>query len=325
MNRLHRLGWIALWAALWACLWTVGSTCLAETRSIDDAELERRLRIHHSESARVRLVLLPTAVTDRRGRIVTGLEEDDFTVYEDGTEQEIRFFAAEASEPISIAFVLDVSGSMRQMDKLKHAKEAIRYFVDHLRPGDRFSLICFADDQVDWVTEFTDDRELFLRRLDVQQGFGQTALNDAIAATPRLVDDSISGRKAIVMVTDGIDNASVMSMYRAVSLARQVNVPIFTLGFLSVSADALPRRAVKTNLAVLERVSRETGGRLFAVHGPVELKEAIAYLDAELRFQYLLGYYPQRIPQEGEFRAIRLEVDRRSFMVRTRSGYFANP
>ena len=214
---------------------------------------------------------------------------------------------------------------MRQLDKLEHAKEAIRYFVDNLRQGDQFALIAFADDQVDWITEFTGDRQRFLRRLDVQQGFGQTALNDAIAATPRLVDDSISGRKAIVLVTDGIDNASAMSMNRAVALARQVNVPIFTLGFLSVSAEALPRGAVETNFEVLDRVADETGGRLFAVHGPVELKEAIAFLDAELRFQYMLGYYPARIPEQGEFRQIRLEVDHRRLSARTRSGYYATP
>jgi len=298
---------------------------LAPNRSPDDSTIQRLLELHHAHTERVRLVLLPTSVTDRKGRIVRGLDRDDFTVFEDHVPQEIRVFSTEAREPVSIAFLLDVSGSMRQMEKIWHAKEAIRHFIDGLQPADQFALICFADDQVAWVTEFTRDRERFLRRLQVQDGYGQTALHDAVAAVPGLVDAQIQGRKAIVLITDGIDNFSRLSLNQAIELARRVHVPIFTIGFLAVPESRLPKGATIANLEIMRTVSQETGGRVFAVHDPDDLKEAVNALGNELRFQYLIGYYPTRKRDDGQFHAIRLETHKRRHRVRTRSGYYATP
>lgn len=291
-------------------------------REVDDATLERLIRLHHTETEQVRLVLLPTSVTDRRGRLVRGLKAGDFRLYEDEISQEIRYFSSEAVEDISIAFMLDVSGSMRQLDKMHHAKEAISYLVSNLRPSDRYSLICFADDQVAWVTDFTSDRERFISRLGVQEGYGQTALFDAVGAAPALVDDKIKGRKAIVLITDGIDNFSRLGSEEAVELARKVNVPIYTIGFLSVPERMLPQESDASGLGNLRLFSAETGGRLFAVHDPDELKEALTYLDNELRFQYLIGYYPKSGGGESAFHRIEVEVERSRLEVHTRSGYY---
>jgi Ca-activated chloride channel family protein len=291
-------------------------------REVDDATLERLIRLHHTETEEVRLVLLPTSVTDRRGRIVRGLDAKDFRLYEDQVSREIKYFSSEALEDISIAFMLDVSGSMRQLDKMTHAKEAIRYLVDNLRPRDSCSLICFADEQVAWVTEFTQDREWFLARLDVQEGYGQTALYDAVAAAPALVDDKIKGRKAIILITDGVDNFSRLGSAQAIELARRVNVPIYTIGFLSVPERMLPQDSGAAGLGNLRRFSAETGGRLFAVHDPDELKEAMTYLDNELRFQYLIGYYTKESGSDDAFHRIQLDVGRSRLEVHTRSGYY---
>jgi Ca-activated chloride channel family protein len=297
-------------------------------RKIDDATLEKLRRLHYSESAQVRLVLLPASVTDRRGRIVRGLQRADFRVYDQGALQRIRYFSTGAQEPVSVAFLLDVSGSMRQMDKMEHAKEAVRHLVGRMGPKDRYGLICFADEQVVWVTEFTRDRGWFLKRLNVQEGYGQTALNDAVAAAPGLVDDTLRGRKAIVLITDGVDNFSRMTPGEAVGLARRVNVPIYTIGFLSVPAKMLPKNSLARRLETLGSFSEETGGAIFPVYDPAELKEAVAELDAELRFQYLIGYYPKvpGVKQDGDtFHRVRLEVAQRRATVRTRSGYFSAP
>ena len=295
------------------------------SREVDDATIERLRALHFSETHEVRMVLLPTSVTDKKGRNIRDLSKEDFQLFDDQQQQDIRYFASEAREPISVAFVLDVSGSMRQMDKMDHAKEAIRYFVDQLRPDDRFALICFADDQVAWITEFTSDRWNFLRRLGVQEGYGQTALNDAIAAAPGLVDAGIKGRKAIVLITDGVDNNSLLGIEEAVETARRVSVPMYTIGFMSVSEKMLPKATVKTNLEVLRFVSDETGGHLFAVHDPAELKEAVAQVDAELRHQYVLGYYPEPDKFDGSFHEIRVETDKRRLVVRSRKGYYGVP
>jgi Ca-activated chloride channel family protein len=295
------------------------------SREVDDATIERLRALHFSQQHEVRMVLLPTSVTDKKGRNIRDLSKEDFRLFDDQQPQDIRYFASEAREPISVAFVLDVSGSMRQMDKMIHAKEAIRFFVDQLRPDDRFALICFADDQVAWITEFTSDRWNFLRRLGVQEGYGQTALNDAIAAAPGLVDSGITGRKAIVLITDGNDNASRLNTFKAVQLARRVNVPIYTIGFASLADGVLPKGQTENSLVVLKRFATETGGHLFVVRDPDDLKEAVLRIQSEMRFQYVIGYHPTRTLWDGTFRKIKLETDRSRLTVRTRSGYYANP
>jgi VWFA-related protein len=316
---------LAAAAVALACLLpTVAGAGEGPDSRAEDERIDRLLKLHYTQTETVPLVLLPTSVTNRKGRVVRNLGQKDFRVYEDAVPQRIKFFSSETNEPISLAFLLDVSGSMRQLGKLRHAKEAIRHFVANLQDDDNFALVCFADQQVSWVTEFTRDSERFLKRLDVQEGYGQTALNDAVAATPELVNDRAKGRKAIVLITDGVDNRSRLSMWDAVKQARRVSVPVYTLGFLSIPEDSLPRNA-RTNLHVLEQVAVETGGKLFLVHDPIELKEAVAELQAELRFQYVIGYYPQRREADGKFRRVRLEVARDSLNVRTRRGYYAAP
>ncbi len=299
---------------------------LASGKQLDDQSIDRILELQHTEVENVRLVLLPVSVEDRRGRRVRGLTRDDFKIFEDRVPQAIGFFSVESQEPLAIAFLLDVSGSMRQLGKLEAAKEAIRYFVDNLRPRDRFGLVCFADEQVTWVTEFTSDRERFLERLDVQEGYGQTALNDAVAETPRLVfEDDIEIKKAIVLITDGVDNSSRLSTDQAIQAAQRVSVPIYTIGFSSVPDYLLDKGTYAYNLDVIRRFSAETGGAMFVVRDPDELKEASVKIEAELRHQYLIGYYPTRRYWDGAYRALQLETRNRRHVIRTRRGYYATP
>ena len=278
------------------------------------------------EVEKIRLVLLPTKVEDRKGRVIEGLTANDFQLMEDYIPQKIQFVSVESDAPVSIAFMLDVSGSMRISGKLDAAKEAIRYFLDGLRPQDRFALIAFADEQVAWITEFTNDRERFLQRLMVQTGYGQTALNDAVAAAPGLVQAGTDGRKAILLITDGVDNASRTSLDQAIELARRASVPIYTVGFSSLPRDLLPmKEELATNFSVLTRFSDETGGSLFAVHDPDELKEAVVRIDEELRHQYLIGYVPSRTLWNGSYRRIQLVTRKSRYQVHTRTGYYATP
>jgi VWFA-related protein len=283
--------------------------------------VDQLLALHHSETEHVRMVTLEASVTNRRGRVVRGLEKQDFRLFEDQVPQDIAVFSSEGAEPLSLAFLLDVSGSMRDMDKLRLAKNAIRTLVERLRPEDRFALIRFADEQVTWVTDFTQDRAQFLQSLDTQEGYGRTALVDALAAAPHLVQDRIATRKAIVLITDGADNFSRTPLADAVTLARRVNVPLFTIVLLSVRESWLPRDSMKSRLEVVEGVSRVTGGRVFAVYGEEECGRAADALDAELSAQYFIGYYPDSTPGT-EFKEIRLEVGGSRLQARTRSGYY---
>ena len=146
----------------------------------------------------------------------------------------------------------------------------------------------------DSITPFTSDRELFLERLSVQRAYGQTALFDAVAAAPGLVDEEIKGRKAIVLFTDGLDNASQLNVFDASQMARSVNVPIYSIGFSSLPKKLMPKGHEVTVLRVLELLSTETGGWLFTIHDEDDMSETVEQIGNELRHTYMIGYYSER-------------------------------
>lgn len=284
------------------------------------------LRIEQVDTERVRVVLVPATVEDKQGRIIRGLGAEDFVLLEERVPQQIDSFWVEDAAPVDMAFLLDVSGSMQMSGKLRAAKEGIRYLVESLRPDDRAALICFADEQVAWVTEFTTDRRRFLERLDVQEGYGQTALHDAIAAAPSLVDGATVGRKALVLFTDGVDNASRLTRREALALARRANVPIYAVGFTGLPRAARREESAgRTNLEVLREIAGETGGSMFEVHDPDELKDAVRRIDEELRYQYVLAFRPRADVWDGRYRRLELLARKDRYIVRARKGYYATP
>lgn len=327
MDKIYKPA-IAVWMLLagWAAAAQSTPTAPGAAGSApSDERVEAILRLGYTEAESIRLVLLPTSVEDRRGRTVRGLTRDDFKLFDEQAPEPIGYFSVEDRQPVEIAFLLDVSGSMRMAGKLEEAKEAIRYFAENLQAQDRLGLICFADEQVTWVTEFTSDRARFLERLGVQVGYGQTAVNDAVAAAPELVSQSAGGRTAIVLMTDGIDNSSKLTAFDAVELARKASVPIYTIGFSTIPKELLEKDEVQTTLQVLEVYSAETGGMLFSVRDPDELKDAVAAIYEDLRYQYVIGFTPTRNPQARGFRRLRVQPNKRGLFVRTRTGYYANP
>jgi len=281
------------------------------------------LDMRYAQVEKVQLVLVPANVTDRKGQPEGGLKAQDFRLTVDGDPRKIDFFATESNAPVAIAFLLDLSGSMRLQGKLQAAKDEIRSFVNMLGPEDRSGLIGFADDQVTWITEFTSDIALFKRRLEVQEGFGRTALYDALAASPRLVDEGVQARKAIILFTDGLDNASRMPALSAMQAARQVSVPIYAISFLHVPPDMLSMES-REALQLLERFCRETGGRPFTVQKPDDLRAAVASIQSDLRLQYVIGFQPGVHEITATFRRIRLETVRPGLRVRCRAGYYTD-
>jgi Ca-activated chloride channel family protein len=171
------------------------------------------------------------------------------------------------------------------------------------------------------VTPFTSDAGNFSLRLSVQEGYGQTALYDALAASPGLVDETPYARKAIVLFTDGLDNFSNFTPTEAIALARQVSVPIYVIHFISMPPDMISDEN-RRNLSLLERFSAETGGALFAIHESEQMDRAIARIQQDLRSQYVIGFYPPDPHDDPSFRHIRLETSRSRLIVRTRTGYY---
>ena len=277
------------------------------------------------ERSTVRLVQLRAIVYDKKGRIVTDLTKGDFMLFEDYFPQKITHFSIEPDEPISVAFLLDVSGSMRLLDRITDAKEAIKYFVNTFNKEDRFALLIFADNQVEMIQEFTSDKEKFLSVLDPIEAYGQTALNDAVATSPPLVDSQSRGRKAIILISDGMDNFSRNSSEEAVNLAKSVDVPIYSISFADLPKKILGKEQgpIPVKYEVLTKYAHETGGLFFRVEDPDELKEACSQIEYELRHQYIIAYTPRRAFWDGQYRKLKLEASREGLTIRTRKGYMA--
>lgn len=292
-------------------------------------ELDKLLASGFATTVRVDRVIVPVVVTDKKGRPVPGLQSKDFQLMEDRVPQKIDFFQADQAQNVSIAFLLDVSGSMRLLDKIGESREAIRFFVEGLKKDDQAAVMTFADGEVDTLAAFGSRADTILARLDLVKAYGQTALNDAIAAAPGIVSSEPNGRKAIVLITDGIDNASKLSLFEAMAAARKVDVPIYAIGFASSTSDktgpSTPPPEAGTNAEILKLIANETGGNFFWIDDPDDLKEAILSVEADLRSEYVLGYTPPRTACDGSFRRIDLKLSKDRYRFRTRKGYVSGP
>ncbi|MCY4629193.1 MAG: VWA domain-containing protein, partial [Acidobacteria bacterium] len=237
----------------------------------------------------VEAVNLGVAVSDERGRFVSGLTADDFVVREDGIPQQISFFAAEAA-PLTILVLLDASLSMRA--SLDYVKEAAATFVDRLWEGDR-AMIGEFNDRVRFGGEFTDDRYRLVTNIMALDPLGPTALYDAsILALERLYFAD-GDRKALLIFTDGDDSRSMgfgseASAGDAIEAARLTDAVVYAIGFEGNGA--------RVNKRFLRRLTEETGGQALFPERTGDLISSFARIEADMHAQYRLAY----IPREAE-------------------------
>jgi len=300
-----------------------GPVCLAEAPATDP------LLQGYVETVNVQLVLLHATVLNKKGEVITDLSPKDFDLREDGVEQEISVFGTSHDQSVKVAFLLDVSGSMGLHDRLGDAKAAIKSFVGALQPGDQIALMSFADSGVNVEVGFTTNRFDFFQKLSTLQPYGQTALRDALARASSLMAEAAGSRAALVLVSDGAENASRMTKSEAISLARQVQVPIYAIGFTRLPGHL--RRGLglspeeRAFAAIIQEFTGETGGEHLQVFGPDETARAVALVEERLRGQYLIGYRPKDGAGAPGFRSIDLRTARASLKVLTRKGYVSEP
>jgi len=274
----------------------------------------------------VNLVNLFATVRDKHKAIVTGLKQDDFQVYEDGQPQEISSFSAESNLPITLALLIDTSGSETYM--LSAEKEAAsRFLARILRKGD-LSLVMSFDLDVDLLADFTDDRGILNRAINRAQinapsspvpgplpssNSGGTNFYDAVylAAHDKLSDEA--GRKAVVVLTDAEDTGSKLKLQDAIEAAQRTDAVVH---ILLVAADG-------GDLGVARRMTDETGGRTIEVRSERNLEKAFDEISEELRTQYTLGYYPSNKKRDGSYRKIKVEMKDKDYSTLTRRGYYA--
>jgi len=279
----------------------------------------------------VNAISLAVTVQDKKGRYINNLTEEDFTIYENNKKQDITYFNHNFEAHLSFTILLDVSGSMAIQDKLEEIKEALNYLIKYLlSPQDIVSLLIFADGEVEIAVGFTANKNDFLTVLEKIEAYGQTALNDAVAVSPAFANKGKNEKRALLLITDGIENDSQYSQDQAVEISKKVDIPIYTIGYkIPLNEQYLKKYKHSPALTSsgivysLERFSKATGGKAFFINQAKELKPAFRKIKKELSHQYILGYTSYR-NQKNEYRRIKVVTSKKKYKVRTREGYYSS-
>ena len=293
-----------------------------------------------------RLVNLNVKAADRSGTSLSELRREDFRIFEDGVEQTIFYFAP-VSAPISLVLLLDLSGSTRERRKVM--METARRFIDSLGAGDRVAIAAFTRDFI-VVSDFTSDKKHLKNSVDKMEKIqGGTAFYDAMWATLDLLDKVQDARKAIVVLTDGVDNSLNERSYEPTNhsfddlLARvaEEDATIYPIylnpeetrlvqalrdPLLSATRRERNEERLKPNLTAhrqIDLLAQESAGTVFVAEAESDLDGVYQRVAAELRLMYTLAYDPRNTRRDGGYRKISVAVKREGAIVKTRRGYFA--
>jgi Ca-activated chloride channel family protein len=268
-------------------------------------------------SSETRLVPLNVTVTDKAGHLVTNLPQNAFTVFENGVSQQIKLFKRE-DVPVSLGLIIDNSGSMRE--KRTGVESAALALVKDSNKQDEVFIINF-NDEVYIDADFTSDITKMEQGLTKIDSRGGTAMRDAIRlSVEHLKEGAKRDKKVILVVTDGNDNASVVSLETLTRLAQQDDVLIYAIGLLT---DEEKREAKKARRA-LEILAESTGGQVFYPKDVSEVERIAHQVAHDIRNQYTIAYTPSNVALDGTYRQIKVAVKASGNPVaRTRSGYYA--
>jgi VWFA-related protein len=291
----------------------------------------------------VDIVNVLTSVRDKRGALVPNLQKSDFTIYEDGKQQEIKYFAKESDVPLTIGLLVDVSGSQRNVLEVERSA-AGQFFSQVLRKKDMAFLISFGT-ETQLEQDYTNSTRLLqdgLNRLQIQGGVGGlhpgpvptsgsprgTLFYDAVylASDEKLKGEV--GRKVIVVITDGVDQGSRMSINQAVEAAQKSDAVVYCIEYYDTMAYGggfgmgIPIGGGGGGSA-MRKLSEETGGRVFKVDRKHSLEQVFQELQDEMRSQYAIGYTPANDRKDGSYRKIEIKMGNKDMKAQARKGYYA--
>jgi len=249
----------------------------------------------------VSLVLIPVTITDPLNRLVTGLDKENFEIYENKDQQELKSFSSEDA-PVSIGVIFDMSGSMGS--KIERAREAVIEFFKTANPQDEFFMITFAD-KPEEVSDFTSSVEDIQGKLVYTVPKGRTALLDGIYLGVSKMRQAKYPKKALLIISDGGDNHSRYTESEIKSTVREADVMIYAIGIYDHYM-ATPEEASGPGL--LGDISEITGGRAFTIDNPNDLGDVATKIGIELRNQYVLGYRPRNPGHDGKWRKIKVKL-----------------
>ncbi len=277
-------------------------------------------------ASRSELVVLSATAVDGHGRPVTNLKREELRIFEEGRPQPIVHFAGGADVPARILILMDASGSMNGQLKTTSARMAVTQVLAALAPEDQVALAGF-DSEYWGIVDWTKDKRRVEEGFTDLKPFGSTALHDALDHAARDLASHGEGRRAVVVITDGIDTASKETPDAVIARSRALDVPIYAVTVVSPLDD--PRSeiyvgkgsitAAAAGGALLERYASLSGGAAFVVSDFAGLKKATDLITLELKHQYRLGY--DRPDGPPSFRRVDVQTTRKGILVRTRSGY----
>jgi VWFA-related protein len=272
------------------------------------------------------LVVLSATAVDGKGRPVHDLRAEEFRVFEEGRPQPIRHFVQGPELAARLLLLMDASGSMNTELKTTSARMAAYQLLDTLPADDQVALAGF--DHKYWgIVAFTTERAKVKEAFDEVAPFGSTALHDALDKAAYDIASHGEGRRAVVVITDGVDTASRKTPDEVIARSRALDVPIYAISVISPLDDPSSPRftgrerpaAATTGSALLARYAQQSGGAAFTVSDFSGLRQAANQIVAELKHQYRLGYEPPVGPKQ--FRRIEVRSTRKGVVIRTRSGY----
>lgn len=272
------------------------------------------------------LVVLSATALDRHGRPVTDLRREEFRVLEDGRPQRVEHFSHARESRARILFLVDASGSMSSTLKTTSTRMALVQLLNALGPEDEAALAAF-DHRYWGVVQFTRDRAAIEKAYSEIEPFSSTALHDALDRAASDLASHGEGRRAVVVITDGVDTSSQAKPEDVVARSRALDVPIYAVTVLSPLDDPASDRFVgarnssagTSGARMLEQYARLSGGAAFVVSEFGALQGAARKIVAELKHQYRLGYDPP--PGPRRFRHIQVVTTRKGVVVKTRGGY----
>ena len=275
----------------------------------------------------VDLVMLYASAIDKKNHFVSGLERNQFRIFEDGVGQKIESFAQE-DVPVSMGIILDLSGSMR--GKTDQVNRAALAFLQEGNPEDEFFLIGF-NDHVELLQDYTNNIDEVRDALENIVVAGKTHLYDAIYLGVEKAQAGTRSKKALVVITDGNDDTSYYSLKELVAKIQESDVQVYCIGLL----DEMPKRGIfgrwtnseaKKYHDALVRISEETGGNAFFPQDTTGIRSIVADIAADLRGQYSIGYFSSNTARDGAFRTVKIELTGNKtgdVTIRHRRGYFA--
>jgi Ca-activated chloride channel family protein len=268
----------------------------------------------------VDLVLLNASVTDHSNRHISGLQQQQFQVWEDKIEQQIQYFSTE-DVPLSVGIIFDVSGSMQ--NKLIPALTAANTFMRMGDRGDEYFLVLFSD-SAHLVQDFTTDVSRLQDRLLFSRAKGSTALYDALYLGLEKVTHGSNSKKALLLITDGEDNHSRYSYSDVREFAKEHDVLIYAIGIVEPEGSQVSGYGGR---ALLENLANLTGGMAFFPDSVNALESICAQVGVDLKNQYVLGYRSTNQTGDGKWRKVTVKINRPKGMarlaVRAKSGYYA--